>query len=197
MCRFIETIRIENGEICNVSYHNARLNETRRCLLGETDRWDIASLLNPEKIAGRVRCRLTYGKELLGVEYFSYTPRQVGSLQLVEADSLLYAFKYADRSGLDEMFSKRGEADDVLMVRNGLLTDTSIANIALWNGTEWHTPSLPLLKGTCRQRLLDEGIIVEREIRADQLGRYTEICLFNAMLSFGEIQFKCDRIKGL
>ena len=39
------------------------------------------------------------------------------------------------------------EQDEILITRNGLLTDTSIANIALFNGKEWHTPKHPLLKG--------------------------------------------------
>lgn len=29
MCRFIETIRLDNGEIRNLSYHERRLNNTR------------------------------------------------------------------------------------------------------------------------------------------------------------------------
>ncbi|GAE23522.1 hypothetical protein JCM10003_3302 [Bacteroides pyogenes JCM 10003] len=29
MCLFIETIRIENGRICNLDYHAARFNRTR------------------------------------------------------------------------------------------------------------------------------------------------------------------------
>lgn len=76
----------------------------------------------------------------------------------------------------------------MLIVRNGRLTDTSIANVALWNGTEWHTPSFPLLKGTHRQRLLDEGRIVERDITVDDLSLYSRVRLFNAMISFGEIE---------
>ena len=55
-------------------------------------------------------------------------------------DDIDYRYKQADRRVLDEAFALRDTADDVLIVRHGLLTDTSIANIALWDGCEWHTP---------------------------------------------------------
>ena len=29
MCQFIETIRIEDGQVYNLSYHTARMNRTR------------------------------------------------------------------------------------------------------------------------------------------------------------------------
>lgn len=82
-----------------------------------------------------------------------------------------------------------------LIVRNGLLTDTSIANIALWNGLHWYTPAHPLLKGTHRARLLDEGILTERDIPVEEIKQYQKICLFNAMLHFGEMELPCTQIE--
>lgn len=62
------------------------------------------------------------------------------------------------------------------------------------DGEQWHTPSHPLLKGTHRQFLIDNGMMVEREIKTDELSRYTKIRLFNAMIHFGEIEFSTDRL---
>ena len=96
---------------------------------------------------------------------------------------------------LDSLFTRRGEADDILIVRNGLLTDTSIANIALWDGRQWHTPTRPLLKGTRRAELLDNGILTEHDIPVEKIWTYRKIRLFNAMLHFGEIELPCADIQ--
>ncbi|MCD8318962.1 MAG: aminotransferase class IV family protein [Paraprevotella sp.] len=195
MCRFIETLRIQDGKIGNPERHNARMNATRRCF------WDKVSDLKLEDYVttvghdtGRIRCRVTYARDILFVEYFPYQIRPVHTLRLIEADEVRYTYKYADRSCLDALFARRGGADDVLIVRQGHLTDTSIANIALWDGLKWYTPSHPLLKGTCRADLLDRQLIEEREILVSELSSYRKIRLFNAMISFGEVELECSRL---
>ena len=68
-------------------------------------------------------------------------------------------------------------------------------DIALWNGSEWHTPAHPLLKGTRREELLRDGVIAERDIAVSALPEYRKICLFNAMLHFGEMELPCTQIE--
>ena len=63
---------------------------------------------------------------------------------------------------LNSLFQIRQDKDDILIVKNGLLTDTSIANIALYDGNDWYTPLHPLLKGTKRAELLDKGVLKEK-----------------------------------
>lgn len=94
------------------------------------------------------------------------------------------------------MFAQRGETDDILIVRNELLTDTSICNIALLDGDKWYTPAAPLLYGTMREKLLSESKIRAIEIRLDSLANYQKIRLFNAMIDFGEIEFPVSAISG-
>ncbi len=188
MCRFIETIRIEEGKAWYLPYHNLRMNATRRTVWGQVPELDLSEFVHPESYRERTRCRIVYGREIEEVSYIPYHLRPVHSLKLIDCDEAEYSLKSIDRSLLDHLFARREAKDDVLIVRNGRLTDTSIANVALWNGTEWHTPSFPLLKGTHRQRLLDERRIVERDITVDDLSLYSRVRLFNAMISFGEIE---------
>lgn len=195
MYRFIETIRIEEGRICHASYHDLRMNETRRSCWGVCTEWRVSDWVDPTPFRERTRCRLVYGKEVEKVEYLPYVPRRITRLRLTDGEGVDYRFKYADRSALDALFAQRGEADDVLIVRKGLLTDTSIANVALWNGKEWHTPARPLLNGTCRRRLLEEGIIREKDIPVSRLAEYRKICLFNAMLHWEETVLDCTAIE--
>jgi 4-amino-4-deoxychorismate lyase len=48
------------------------------------------------------------------------------------------------------------------------------------------TPSTPLLPGTARARLLQEGAIVQDEIKVRDLGRFTKVAIINAMVDLDE-----------
>jgi len=197
MCRFIETICLEAGEARHLSHHDFRMNATRKEFFGNVPDVQLKDYIvfSSQTDEGRIRCRVTYARDILDIEYFPYRIRPVHTLKLIEGSTTDYRYKYADRSALDALFAQRGEADDILIVRNSLLTDTSIANIALWDGLHWYTPAHPLLKGTHRARLLDEGILTERDISVEEIKQYQKICLFNAMLHFGEIELPCTQIE--
>ena len=195
MCRFIETVCIEAGSALRLDYHNRRLNTTRREVWGDVPELRIEQHIQTDGLVERTRLRIEYDTEIRKVEYIPYHLRPVSSLRLVEMpDDVDYHLKYADRAVLNALFEHRDGADDVLAVRDGFITDTLIANVALWDGEQWCTPLRPLLKGTHRQFLLDNGMIAEREIKTDELSRYTKIRLFNAMIHFGEIEFSADRL---
>lgn len=175
MCRFIETVCIEAGSALRLDYHNRRLNTTRREVWGDVPELRIEQHIKTDGLVERTRLRIEYDTEIRKVEYIPYHLRPVSSLRLVEMpDDADYHLKYADRAVLNALFEHRDGADDVLAVRDGFITDTSIANVALWDGEQWYTPSRPLLKGTHRQFLLDNGMIAEREIKTDELSRYTK-----------------------
>lgn len=195
MCRFIETICINDGVIENLSAHNERMNNTIRVHYGSSVMpVSLEDFINADGCKGRTRCRVEYTSAVEKVEYFPYSIREMKSLQLVNDDTAEYSFKYADRSVLDRNFALRDNADDVVIVRSGMLTDTSIANIALYKEGKWFTPKYPLLKGTRRARLLTEGIIEEDIIMADSLHKYEKIRLFNAMISFGEVEMDIKNV---
>lgn len=197
MCRYIETIRIEKGRLRNIAYHDRRMNEVLREVWGVDRSVSLETYIDASPYEERTRCRVTYGRDVESVEFFPYQIRPVHSLQLVRGGQIEYRRKRADRSELNALFACRGEADDVLIVRGGLLTDTSIANIALGDGTGWYTPASPLLEGTQRDCLLDAGMIRPLDIHADDLSRFQKIRLFNAMIDFGEIEIDCSAIMPL
>ncbi len=188
MCRLIETINIRNGAALNIDLHSERMNLARRRLFGIDKPLDLSSRIVPpaEAIGARMKCRVIYSKTIESIEYSVYHRKEVRSLQLVEANNLDYSFKYLDRSAIEELYGRRGECDDVLFVKNGLLTDTSICNIALFDGKEWHTPAEPLLCGVQREALLRAGIIKPARITVDNIKNYSLIKLFNALNDWDE-----------
>ena len=195
MYPFVETIRIEQGRACRLSYHNERLNATRRHFWVGCEPICLEEHLHLSPDMDGMKCRVVYdGTGIREITYAPYRVRPVRSLRLVCADSIDYTYKSTDREALNRLFVLRGEQDDVLIVHRGLLTDTSIANIALWDGTGWYTPRLPLLKGTHRAALLDEGIIRERDIPAEALPSYFSIRLFNAMIGWGVVELPVSSV---
>ncbi len=194
MYPFVETIRIENGEISHLRFHNERLNRTRQEVFGCTDRIELAEYVSAEGCQQVTRCRVEYREQILSVDYIPYEMRVVNSLQLVECNEIDYHNKSTDRRLLNQLFEQRGMCDDVLIVRNGLLTDTTLCTIALWDGNAWYTPATPLLPGTQRAFLIEEGLIRPRDIRPADLPAYSSIRLFNALIRFGQIEFPVANI---
>ena len=193
MYPFIESIRIENGVIYNLPYHNERLNRTRNVFWKGCKPINLIDYIRIPQEKGMVKCRIVYEEEIKEIGYLPYSMRKIRTLRMTYSDEIDYTYKSTDREELNRLYAERGDADDILIIRNGLVTDTSIANIALYDGCEWHTPQAPLLKGTQRAFLLDRHIIKEKEITSKQLFTYSKIALFNAMIEFGQIEFPVDK----
>ena len=179
---FLETIKVLDGKVCNLSYHQERLESVLDSL--ETLKsYDLSLLISPPQ-QGLYRCRVIYNSQEIDISYLEYTKREVKSFKLIYDDTIVYDKKYAQRNLIDECFSKKSDSDEIIIVKNGLITDTSIANIALYDGERWLTPKSPLLQGTTRRRYLDKGKIVEEDISVEKLKSYKKIALMNAMIDF-------------
>ncbi|WP_420460493.1 aminotransferase class IV [Neolewinella sp.] len=135
---------------------------------------------------GTHKLRLIYASELSSYQITPYEVGVVRSLRVVAGDGLHYGRKYADRQGITDLYAQRGECDDILIVQRGYLTDTSYANIALYDGSQWYTPAWPLLRGTRREQLLQAGVLRPSVIRLRDLQQFECIRLINAMLPWGE-----------
>ncbi|MDM5272192.1 aminotransferase class IV family protein [Sulfurovum sp. zt1-1] len=178
----LETIKCEDGEIHHLEYHQNRVDKSRRELFGLTETLDLASVLKApdEKL---YRCRVLYSHTVKSIEYIPYTPKEIKTLKVVPAD-ITYDYKFADRSELDKLLKTNQDADDVIIEKNGLITDTTIANIALFDGKRWITPRKPLLEGTMRAYLIDQGFLQLRDITSDSLKSCEKVALMNAMIGF-------------
>lgn len=198
MCRFIETIRIDGGVVRNLAYHERRLNDTRTHFWPQSPTLQLTAYLPAIPANGIHKLRIVYGQK--GIKKVSCTPYTlcpIHSLALVRADNIDYTYKSTDREELNQLFAQRGSCDDVLIIRQGLLTDTSIANIALFDGKQWYTPRHPLLKGTKRAELLGKGILTEKDIHTEDLVFYSIARLFNAMIDWGELELPVNCLKPI
>jgi 4-amino-4-deoxychorismate lyase len=178
----LETIKIENGEIHNLSYHQQRCDESRQTLFQTTDTLELSSIINPPK-KGLYRCRILYGETLHSIDYIPYTPKKIQTLRIVPSD-IDYSLKYANRDSLNALLESNKDVDEVIIEKNGYLTDTTISNIAFYDGEQWFTPAKPLLEGTMRAKLIDEGFLQIKEIKREDLYHYSQVALMNAMIGF-------------
>lgn len=194
MCQFIESIRIENGTAQALELHHERMNRTRRHFWKNCRNLNLEERLTGLPEQGIYKCRVVYDEDIRQIEVCPYSIRPVQTLQMVCNDQIDYTFKSTDRTEIDRLFAQRKEADDILIVRNGYLTDTSIGNIALYNGRTWITPEQPLLKGIRREILLRNGKIRTGKIRLENIVQYDCLRIFNAMIGFGDIEIPICRV---
>lgn len=186
MYPLVETIKILNGKPMNLFWHQKRMDRSVKQVFKVKNKLLLESLiLVPENYtSGIVKFRIVYDPQSYSTEFSFYKPANITSLKLVECDSINYEHKYNDRKSIEDLKNQRGTSDDVLIIKNGFLSDTSYSNIIFFNGKKWFTPSTPLLNGTCRQRLLKEGKITEIPLKTEDLKGFKSFQLINAMLDF-------------
>jgi 4-amino-4-deoxychorismate lyase len=189
MCRLIETIKCKDGRLFNLPFHQSRFNLAGKEIFGITEETDLKDAIRipPECSTGLFRCRVIYSKTIEKIEFLHHEYRQVRRLKLVEDNKVDYRYKFANRQYLEELFSRRGDCDDILIVKNGCITDSFTANVVFYDGSRWWTPDTPLLAGTQRARLLHEGKIAACRITLSGLNRYKKAGLINAMQDLDEM----------
>jgi len=185
MSLLVETIKVEDGKVLNISYHNDRIIRSLYMIYGIRTNQRLENIINVPESAGKgiFKCRVVYDDKTFEVEFLPYTLRSVTSLKLIHSDDICYPYKYIDRTKINRLFDRRGDCDDILIIKNGMVTDSSYANVVFrdFEGN-WVTPSGYLLPGTKRAYLLNKGIISETNIAFRDINKYSELKLINSMI---------------
>ncbi len=175
---YFETIKCEDENIYNLYYHQKRIAKTVGLNI------NLQDFIYPPNNK-LLKCKVIYDKSgILDILFSTYTPREIQTFKLLIDDNIKYKYKATNRKKLNNLFDKRDSADEIIIIKDGLVSDTSIANISIFDGNHWITPRLPLLEGTCRNRLLEEGFIIQKDITISQLFNTKKIALMNAMIDF-------------
>lgn len=199
MCQFIETMCVEQGRIINLDYHLERIKNTRKHF------WNTEKTVSTDQLLAlaatqncRAKLRFTYDKEnIYDLSCTPYKTRKIKRLKLLESNDIEYNYKSVDRTALNLLKVQTEPTDEIIIVKQNCLTDTSYTNIALFDGSQWITPSTPLLKGTRRAQLLDAGRLIEREVLATDLKSFQSISLINAMMDLEELVLSISSIENL
>lgn len=178
-----------HGTVQHVEEHQKRFARSYHAHYGQVPPFGLLDGFQlPEDLdhSKKYKLKVCYGATDCNFEVTLYENELPKTLQLVTADYLDYAHKWTDRQGLDALYHQRGKAGDVLLVKNGLLTDSSYANLLLTDGLQVVTPTQPLLKGCCRARLVALGHVSLRDVTVQDLPKYQNFQLVNAMNDFDE-----------
>ncbi|MEL6140174.1 MAG: aminotransferase class IV [Bacteroidota bacterium] len=186
--QLLESIRLIDGHFPLLDYHQERVDRSRKLLFPKAPGLKLRKILAEAQYPqqGLFKARIIYGQELEELQFIPYKPKEVTSLKVVEANHIRYPKKLANRVAINELLAKRGHCDDILMTLSGFLTDASYANIALFDGSTWYTPAVPLLRGTRRAYLLHKGTIKTAVIRKKDLHYFECLRLMNSMLPWHE-----------
>lgn len=186
MYPLFESISIVDGKIQNPSFHEARFAYSYFNFFKKKPPYKLFTGITLPKLDTSLQYKLRIAYSAKGTDWTitPYTNKLPRTLQLVENNTIAYPLKYNDRSSLDILYGLRRNADDVLICSQGNITDASYSNILFTNGITIVTPATPLLKGTCRARLLATNLITETSISINDLQHYTNFQLINALNDF-------------
>jgi 4-amino-4-deoxychorismate lyase len=197
MCLFVESIQLNEGKFLRLELHQERVCKAMKDFYPSDKVIGLAEYLNKLSfpVEGIYKCRLVYDSEIRKIEFTPYIPRKIQTLRLVKTEMDSTPYKKEDRSLLNAAYALRGDCDEIIMTKNGLVTDTSYTNIALFDGKHWVTPRIPLIYGVNRTELLNKEILTEKDITPDELVNFNRVSLFNAMNEFGSIELNISAIR--
>ena len=199
MCQFIETMCVDQGRIINLDYHLERIKNTRKHF------WDTEKTVPINQLSAlaatqdsKAKLRFVYDKEnIYDLSCTPYKTRKIERFKLLVSNDIEYVYKSVNRSEINLLKAQTEPTNEIIIVKQNRLTDTSYTNIALFDGSQWITPSTPLLKGTRRAQLLDTGRLMECEVLATDLKSFQSISLINAMMDLEELVLPISSIENL
>ncbi|MCB0667206.1 MAG: hypothetical protein KDC80_15365 [Saprospiraceae bacterium] len=195
MSLLFESIKIIDGVIQNLDYHQRRVDRSLLQVSESSKPWILKDIIVPsQSMQGINKCRFTYNCQYSEYVIEPYHPRIIERLHMVEANSLDYSLKWKDRSQIENLIKNVNEHEEVVIVKNGLVTDASYANLAFFDSKHWYTPHTPLLPGTKRQKLIDDKLLLPAVITPDDMPRYYKVSLINAMLELGEVEIAIENV---
>lgn len=196
MVKLIESIRILNGRISHLNFHEDRCNESRAKL------WNLTNAINLRKKLtipknyqdGLVKCRLVYSQEIEEISFQAYQIRTINKIKIIQSDTISYPFKFEERKELDTLFAAKDDGDEIMIVKNNLVTDAYYYNYVFQKGKQYFTPNQPLLEGVMRSSLILNNKIIKKDIFVTEIQEFDAIHLINAMTPLGKIVVKPNQL---
>lgn len=198
MSLLFETIKLVDGIPQNTSYHMNRIEIAFRDYFLSKPSYRLSEGLfcSQRPLKGTHRLKFIYDTNSYDVEIESYHIKKVKAFLIVKDEHIEYSFKFHRRDIIEKWQSKMPEDTDIIFVKNGLITDASYSNLVFkTKDQDLFTPINCLLKGTKRQKYIDEKLIIPATIKVGDLTQFTQLSRINAMMDLGEDDWlKIDRV---
>jgi len=173
---FIESIKVVDGVPQNLELHAGRASRTIYDHFGIRGGLPMHEIMDEARRHphGLYKMRILYSKDIISINCVEYQPRNVRSLKIVDGGNIEYSYKYEERSSLNRLLEQKEECDDILIIKDGFVTDTSYSNIVFGKSGKLFTPKAFLLNGVKREFLLKSGVITQIEIRPSDISLYVQ-----------------------
>lgn len=195
---FIESVRILKNKPRLLKHHNRRLNSTIAEHYENMAKIDLKSIIQTDHLDKRIeyKCRVVYDQNIVSIDCQPYHRKIISKIKVVYSQKAIdYRYKCVERNDLDELFSLKDTADEIMIVNpDGFITDAFYYNIIFEKDRTLFTPDTKLLKGVMRSHLLSKGKIQEKTIHIDQLYEYEKIHLVNALNPLGMVKVDMERV---
>ena len=199
MYRFIESIKVEDQKIYLLDFHQKRVNETFKHF-GKEGSVDLGKIFKDLAVDedGLYKLRIVYDLEKnVKTQLIPYAIPEIDDFQLVENNCFDYPFKFEERREFEKMKTK-ARAEEIIIVKNNHITDTSFTNLLFLKGKDWFTPYTYLLNGVQRQYLLKNRKIKETEITLQNLREFSHFQMINALNDFDDMfVYPISKIRNL
>jgi 4-amino-4-deoxychorismate lyase len=182
MSRFIESIRVENQKAFLLEMHQKRVNETF-AHFGVHNTLDLSKVFKNLELDedGFFKLKISYDLENnYRTQLIPYALPKLDSFSLVQANQLDYAFKFEDRKEFEKLKAS-AKTEEIIIVKNNHITDTSFSNLIFLKDKSWFTPQSYLLNGVMRLHLLQNKKIKVCEITLQNLKEFSHFSIINAM----------------
>jgi 4-amino-4-deoxychorismate lyase len=197
MSQFFESIRVNDGVVENLNFHQARVNKTLNAFDASQHSIDLTKIIQQLVLPtlGLFKLRISY--DLNGnyeAKCNPYQYKQINDFALVDIKGHRYDYKYANRDWINEALAQYGK-DEIIMHDDGLIKDCSYTNIVFFDGANWYTPESPLLEGTQRAKLIQEGVITPKALYVSEVPNFQKFKCINAMIHWDiAVEYKIDLI---
>lgn len=189
MYRFIESIKVEDQKAYLLDLHQKRINATFDHFGNGDSSIDLEKMFKDlqHDEDGLYKWKITYDLDKnVRTQMIPYAIPKTTDFALVVNNDIDYSFKFEDRTSLEKMKAK-SKAQEIMIVQNDHITDTSFSNLLFFKNKEWFTPTTFLLNGVQRQHLLKNKKIKETEITTKNIREFTHFQLINAMNDFDDM----------
>jgi 4-amino-4-deoxychorismate lyase len=186
MSQFFESICVKDGIAENLAAHQSRVNRTLHAFNTSNYRIELASIVDELTLPAEGLYKLRISYDLKG-NYQSacsaYQYKQIRNFALVDIKGQGYDYKFSNRDWINEALALSGK-DEIMMHDGGLIKDCSYTNIVFYDGVNWFTPAAPLLEGTQRAKLINDGIIQPKAMYVQDISAFKKFKCINAMMDW-------------
>lgn len=191
----IESIWIKNHKIQLIDYHQSRYEKTIKELYEKLPNQKLIKHIDRYALpSDDVKCRVIYDGENIEVEYEVYNRRSFKSLKVVDSKSIQYDYKKLVRSKLDDLWSQREGHNEIIIVKDDLVTDAYYFNLVFHDGANFYTPLKCLLKGVRRESYISKSKVKVQNITVGDLKNFNSVFLINALNPLGEIEVSIENV---